>query len=102
MAPGTPLPPEGAIGAAFPRMLVILPPDTESSSLSCSSRYCDASLPVLVMIPSPSKAAWTIQSLVRRHWLNAVAAHVNWFTGGTQIRLFVMAITTESDGAPLT
>jgi hypothetical protein len=47
---------------AMARTLVILPPDTESSSLSCSSRYCDASLRVLVMIPSPSKAARTIHA----------------------------------------
>jgi hypothetical protein len=38
---------------------------------------------------------------VRPHWRNAVAAAVNRFTGDTQIRHFVMAITTESDGAPL-
>ena len=30
---------------------------------------------------------------MRAHWLNALAATVNRFTGGTQIRHFVMAIT---------
>jgi hypothetical protein len=32
---------------------------------------------------SSSKPAWTIQSLVRPHWLNTLAATVNRFTGGT-------------------
>jgi len=43
-----------------------------------------------------------VSSLVCGH-LGAghLAAPVKRFTGGTQIRHFVMAITTESDGAPL-
>ena len=36
---------------------------------------------------------WTIQSLVRRCWLNALGATVNWVTGGISIGHFVMAIT---------
>jgi hypothetical protein len=39
------------------------------------------------------KPARTIQSLVRLHWLNALAATVNRFTAAPQIRHFVMAIT---------
>ena len=39
------------------------------------------------------KPARTIQSLVRPHWRNARAVTVNRFTGGAQIRHFVMAIT---------
>jgi hypothetical protein len=34
---------------------------------------------------------------VRRHWLNALAATVKPFTGGTQIRHSVMAITGVAD-----
>jgi len=41
----------------------------------------------------PSKPARAIQSLVRAHWLNARGVTVNRFTGGTQIRHFVMVIT---------
>jgi hypothetical protein len=36
---------------------------------------------------------WTIQSLVRRCWLNALGATVNWFTGGIAFGHSVMAIT---------
>src|SRR5262245_27163439 len=42
---------------------------------------------------STARPAWTIQSLVRPHWRNAVAARVNRFTGGVRIEHFVMAIT---------
>jgi hypothetical protein len=34
-------------------------------------------------------------SLVRPNWRNALGGAVNRFTGGTQIRHFVMAITVE-------
>ena len=33
---------------------------------------------------------------MRPHWLNALGPTVNRFTGGTQIRHFVIAITGES------
>ena len=36
---------------------------------------------------------WTIQSLVRRCWLNTLGATVNWFTGGIAFGHSVMAIT---------
>jgi hypothetical protein len=38
-------------------------------------------------------------SLVQPHSLNALSAIVNWFTGGTQIRHFVMAITSVRVGS---
>jgi hypothetical protein len=38
-------------------------------------------------------AARAIQSLVRAHWLTTLGGAVNGFTGITQIRHFVMAIT---------
>jgi hypothetical protein len=37
---------------------------------------------------------WTIQSLVRPHWLNAPLATVSGFTGSAQIGYFVTAVTT--------
>jgi len=41
-------------------------------------------------------AARAIQSLVRAHWLTTLGGAVNGFTGITQIRHFVMAITGHS------
>ena len=43
---------------------------------------------------SPSRPAWTIQSLVRAHWLNFLGGTVSSLTVGTGIRHFVMAITS--------
>jgi hypothetical protein len=51
----------------------------------------------------PSKPARAIQSLVRAHWLTTVGGVVNRFTGITQIRHLVMAITVDdSDADPQT
>src|SRR5215510_12124715 len=72
------------------RSILTAPPDTESYSLSSNCRYCDA-LAVLLMFFSIQSADHP--SLVRPHWRNAAAAPVKQFTGGTQIRHFVMAIT---------
>jgi len=47
----------------------------------------------------PSKPARAIQSLVRAHWLTTVGGVVNRFTGITQIRHFVMAITVDDSAA---
>jgi hypothetical protein len=47
----------------------------------------------------PSKPARAIQSLVRAHWLTTVGGVVNRFTGITQTRHFVMAITVDDSAA---
>jgi len=53
-------------------------------------------LSVLLMIFSIQKADPFAGA--RPPWRNAVPAPVNWFTGGIQIRHFVMAITVTVDG----
>jgi hypothetical protein len=74
------------------------PPATRSTSTAVSSQmsFLGASPSVLhvvlVMILSILASA-DIQWLVRPHWRNAVAAPVNPFTGGSQIRHFGMDIT---------
>jgi hypothetical protein len=72
-----------------------LPPETWLSSSSVSSRVLLMSLVSLICrLLQPANGSSSRRA--RPHWRNALAAPVNPFTDGTQIRHFVMVITNRS------
>jgi hypothetical protein len=66
------------------------PPFTPSSSASVRQRSQEVWYLLIDLLHASQRGP---SVAVRPHWLNALAATVNRFTGGTPIDIFVMAIT---------